>query len=368
MRLLPLLILLAGAVELLGAAPGAPFETGIAAATDGGAHLTNAYPVIVPISTGRLVLAYSVMPKDNPDGYIAARVSSDGGRTWSAEAKALDIQGKLDADPCLMWDGERVTVFSTTVPEKRTLIASSQMFAASSTDGLHWSEPREIKLPWAYSVGKRHMVVRLLDGSFAMPISWDLWAEQGTPARTEGEMDIASGVLKSKDGQEWRAFGALHIFERKVRPSSTGGVCEPALVQLRDGELYMLLRTGTNFLYESRSRDNGLTWSEPQRSALVSHNTPAALWRLREHPEEIVVIFNHSPVNRYPLSVALSSDGGKTWSAPRDVATSEGPQVSYPNIAQAEDGTIVAVWQAQRKEGGRDIKWARFTRDWVLGR
>jgi predicted neuraminidase len=347
-------------------AAAADFETGVAAASDGGAHLTNAYPVIVRIAGGKLVLAYSVTPKDDPDGYIAARVSADGGRTWSAPVKALDIPGKLDADPSLMWDGRQVTVFSTTVPARRTLIASSQMFAASSSDGAAWSQPREIVLPFTYSVGKRHMVVKLIDGSYAMPISWDLWAQRGRPARTEGEMDLESGVLKTKDGTDWRAFGALHIFERKVTPSSTGGVCEPALVELQNGELYMLLRTGTNFLYESRSRDNGVTWSPPQRSPMVSHNTPAALWRLEDHPDEIIAIWNHSPLYRYPLSVAISSDGGRTWSPPRDVATSDGPQVSYPNITQAADGTIVAVWQAQQKEGGRDIRWARLTREWVL--
>jgi BNR repeat-like domain len=347
---------------------GASFETGIVAASDGAAHWTNAYPVIVRIAGGRMVTAFSVLPKDNPDGYIAASTSDDGGKTWSPAVKALDIAGKLDADPSLLWDGRRVYVYSTTVPLKQTLIESSQMYVATSTAGDRWTEPQEIVLPFAYSVGKRHMVVPLLDGSYAMPISWDLWAQRGTPARTEGEMDLASGVLKSRNGMDWRVFGALHTNARKVTPSSTGGVCEPALVELRNGELYMLLRTGTNFLYESRSYDNGVTWTEPRPSPLVSHNTPAALWRLEDRPDEIAAIWNHSPLTRYPLSVAISADGGKTWSAPRDVAISDGPQVSYPNLTQATDGALLAVWQAQRKEGGRDIRWARFSREWVLGK
>jgi hypothetical protein len=351
-----------------GIGSGASLETGVVAASDGAAHWTNAYPVVVRIDGGRLVTAFSVMPKDDGDGYIAAASSDDNGKTWSRPVKALDVVGKLDADPSLLWDGHRVCVYSTTVPLKRTLIASSQMYVATSETGERWTEAKEIVLPFAYSVGKRHMVVHLLDGTFAMPISWDLWAQRGTPARTEGEMDLASGVLKSKDGMDWRAFGSLHITARKVTPSSTGGVCEPALVELRDGELYMLLRTGTNFLYESRSQDNGVTWNEPRRSTLLSHNTPAALWRLEDHPDEIAVIWNHSPLMRYPLSVAISGDGGKSWSAPRDVATSDGPQVSYPNLTQARDGVLVAVWQAQRKEGGRDIRWARFSREWVLGK
>jgi hypothetical protein len=57
-------------------------------------------------------------------------------------------------------------------------------------------------------------------------------------------------------------------------------------------------------------------------------------------------------LNRFPLSVALSSDGGHTWSSPR-ILSDPGLQVSYPGLTQANDG--------------RDIRWARFTREWVLG-
>jgi hypothetical protein len=99
---------------------------------------------------------------------------------------------------------------------------------------------------------------------------------------------------------------------------------------------------------------------------LTGHNTPTALWRLENSKNEIVAVWNNSPINRFPLCAAISSDGGRTWSAPRIIATTNGPQVSYPGLTQAKDGTIVAVWQAQRDDGGRDIRYARFTRDWVL--
>src|SRR5258708_22389027 len=102
-----------------------------------------------------------------------------------------------------------------------------------------------------------------------MAFSWDLWAQAGTPARTEGEMDLKSGILVSKDrGLTWAPRGALHIFERKVRPNGTGGVCEPALVELANGDLYMLFRTGTSWIYEARSRDLGPSWTRPSQSKL----------------------------------------------------------------------------------------------------
>jgi hypothetical protein len=66
--------------------------------------------------------------------------------------------------------------------------------------------------------------------------------------------------------------------------------------------------------------------------------------------------------------VAISADGGLHWSKPRDVATTNGLDVSYPSMTQAKDGAIVVVWQLELQEGVREeIHWARFSREWVLG-
>src|SRR6478752_3262158 len=92
------------------------FETGAVIASDGASHFTNAYPVVVRISNGRLVTAFSVTAKDNRDSYLAAALSDDGGKTWTPPAKILDIPGKVDADPSILWNGHQVFVYSTTVP------------------------------------------------------------------------------------------------------------------------------------------------------------------------------------------------------------------------------------------------------------
>jgi predicted neuraminidase len=156
------------------------------------------------------------------------------------------------------------------------------------------------------------------------------------------------------------------VFLEKVTPGSTNGLAEPSIVQLADSEIYMLLRSGSSHHYEARSRDGGVTWTRPAPSPLTGHNTPTALWRLENARNDIVAVWNNSPINRFPLCAALSSDGGRTWSVPRIIATSNGPQVSYPGLTQTKDGAIVAVWQAQRDDGGRDIRYARFTREWLL--
>jgi predicted neuraminidase len=344
------------------------FETGTLAASVPGRRV-NAYPVIARTAAGQLFTVWSVHGEGRgKTAVVVGAFSQDGGKTWGEPRTLIATPGKHDYDPNIVIDGKRILVYSTTTGDQRQGIDQSWIYMSMSEDeGKTWSQPVEIRMPYKYVVGKRHIGIKLQDGTLAMPFAWDLWAETDTPARTEGEMDLKSGVLLSKDGGlTWEPHGALHIFEPKVTPFSTGGVCEPALVELANGELYMLMRTGTAWLYEARSRDGGHTWTRPRPSKLAGHNTPMALWRLDQNPKEVIVIWNNSPRYRHPLSVAISADGGRSWSQPKNVAVSNGPQVSYPGITQARDGTFVAVWQQDLPGGGREIRWARFNRAWVL--
>jgi hypothetical protein len=229
---------------------------------------------------------------------------------------------KMDGDPNILVDGKRVLVFSTRVFVPNQINKSWTMMIRSEDDGQTWSKPTEIPIPRQYIAGKQHNGIKLRDGTYMFGIAWDKWPEMGLSARTEGEMDLTAGVMLSKDAVRWTLHGAVHTFVEKLTPGGTNGLCEPSLVELENGEVLMILRSGDTFHYESRSRDGGLTWSAPVRSSLPGHNTPTA----------------------------------KT----------EGLQVSYPGITQAADGTFVAVWQQALPDGGRDVRWARFTREWVL--
>ena len=266
---------------------GAGFETGVVKESDGKGFDVNSYPVIARTVGGKLLTVWTVRAKGDADTRIVGAVSADGGRTWGAPRTVIDIPRMDDADPNIVVDGPRIFVYSTTVAIGQPSIARSQVYASRSEDeGVTWTDPVEITFPFKYFVGKRHIGIKLLDGTLAMPFSWDLWAQKGIPARTEGEMNLASGVLLSKDGMHWTPYGQVHVWTEKVTPFSTNGVCEPALVELRNGELLMILRTGASFHYESRSRDGGLTWDAPRPSPLMGHNTPTALWHLEQHPEE----------------------------------------------------------------------------------
>jgi len=346
--------------------PAAALETGTVIRSDGAAFFRNTIPQVARLGDGRLLCVFGAYARDSADGRVMASFSSDGGRTWSAPRLLIDQPGMNDADPNILVDGSRVFVYATRVKIPNTIDKAWTIMVRSADNGATWSAPEEIFIPRQYTPGKQHNAIRLSDGTYAMGISWDLWAEQGMAARTEGEMVLASGLLKSRDGIKWTLHGNLTAFLEKQTPGATNGLAEPSIVELAPGEILMILRSGGSRHFESRSTDYGVTWSEPKPSALIGHNTPTALWRLEEAPGEIIAVWNNSPIHRHPLTAALSADGGRSFTRPKILANPIGLQASYPGLTQAADRTTVAVWQEALADGGRDIRWARFTREWLL--
>ena len=188
-----------------------------------------------------------VYPKATPSTTrIATAISSDGGRTWSPPKVLYEEkeQGSAVGDPNMLVDGNTVFVYWTRVYSPNT-IKKAWTWAVKSTDnGETWSQPQEIAIPRQYTPGKQHNAIKLADGTYAMGISWDHWPERGLNARTEGEMNLSSGLLLSKDGLNWNLYGDLHVFVEKVTPGSTNGLAEPSIVQLADGEILHALAVG----------------------------------------------------------------------------------------------------------------------------
>lgn len=344
------------------------FETGVISGPDDSVFALSAYPVIDRMKDGRLVCIFAVRTDaEHPKLKNAVSISDDNGKTWSVPQVIFDHEGKDDADPNLLVDGNRILAFSTTV-KRPNKIDSTDIYMRTSTDGKNWTDEVHIIKPHRYICGKIHQGHRLKDGTLIMGYSWDTWAEQHTPAATEGEMNLKSGVLRSTDGgKTWKPGKDLYADFKKTSPNATWGLGEPATVVLSDGRILAIMRSGATKAYQSWSNDGGLTWSTPAPGQLTEHNSPVALWKL-DHSKDIFVVWDNSPTGRTPLAAALSHDGGKTWTAPKILADTGGPQVSYPSAVQAADGTLIAVWQQDLGHGKREIRIARFNRAWLLGK
>jgi lysophospholipase L1-like esterase len=324
----------------------------------------NSYPVIAALPDGRLFLAWTTNGGQSSSTRIVGAFSTDGGRHWDKLETVIDTP-LGDGDPAVVLAPDEIQVYSTTVPGG-PLTYSETWKSTRKFNGSTWSPAVKMPAHHKYEVGKNHIGLTLSDGTLLMPYSWDVLLEETMPVAGEGSMKLKSGVLRSHDGGEtWTAGGDMFVeVPQKLSVRATGGVCEPAMVALPNDEIFALLRTSDSHHYQSRSHDGGQTWETPTPSPLSGHNSPSALWRLRDSGD-VLVVWDNSPLHRWPLAVALSKDGCKTWSKPRTLVNTPGYQSAYPSATQAADGTLIAAWFQILPNNTREIRIARFTREWL---
>ena len=155
-----------------------------------------------------------------------------------------------------------------------------------------------------------------------------------------------AAALRSEDG------GKTWTRSTEVALPKPVGAAEPSIAELSNGHLMMILRSRDGEMRACISTDKGKTWSEPAKLGVPAGNASSNLLGLNDG--RLLLTYSSSlPPERTELSLRLSSDDGKTWSAPQplaatDVATDAdafwSKQVSYPSAVALRDGTVVVVW------------------------
>ncbi|MEU6039843.1 exo-alpha-sialidase [Actinomadura sp. NPDC047616] len=282
-------------------------------------------PLLFPTPSGDLWLLYTAQHFGNQDtAEVRLRVSADGGVTWSPP---------------------------------RTL------FPSSDAGGVFIRQPVEV----------------LPSGRWLLPI----FRCPRTPgARWVGDHDTSAVMISDDEGGSWR--------ERPV-PSSTGLV-HMNVHRLPDGRLLALFRSRrADWIHSSCSLDEGETWSAPVPTELPNNNSSIQYVPLRDG--RLALVYNHSSAAdatdrrdslydeiddggdtaaqppgrafwgapRAPMTLAFSSDGGRTWPDRRDLEVGDGycltnnsrdglnRELSYPSIQQTPDGRLHIAYTHHRK-------------------
>lgn len=112
------------------------------------------------------------------------------------------------------------------------------------------------------------------------------------------------------------------------------GFWEPALVEHAPGRLLLMARTSVGWLYESRSQDNGTTWTDPVRSSVPNPIAPPVLTQvpgtntlLLLHNSRVAMGVERLGGNRTLLAWRSSQDAGRTWSQPHPILENKNGKV-----------------------------------------
>ncbi|HVJ83741.1 MAG TPA: sialidase family protein [Planctomycetia bacterium] len=145
-------------------------------------------------------------------------------------------------------------------------------------------------------------------------------------------------------GKTWSKHGPINV------PGHPRGIIQASVFSLGGDKLAFLARAGRQIgtLVRSESNDGGLTWTQAVKTPLPNPDAGADCTMLADG--RLCVIYNDSPRFRLPLRLALSSDGGKTFT-PSVILESEPPgEYSYPALVQASDGTLHATYTWRRQK------------------
>ncbi len=323
------------------------------AETDG--FHTFRIPALLATSEGAL-LAFAEGRRgsrsDTGDIDLVLKRSGDEGRTWSELEVLFDRGSNTIGNPCPVQDRSTGRIFLPLTYNPGN-VTEAQMIARevearrtvwltySDDDGRTWAPLKEItgdvsRPNWSWYATGPGVGIQTRSGRLIIPC--DHFAD--------GTTGSISHVFCSDDqGATWRLGG-----------ETPTGNNECQIVELHDGSLLLNMRnySGANRRSVARSNDGGDTWSDVSLDqALIE---PVCQASLIAHGGALY-FSNPASTKRERMTVRVSHDDGRTWSAGR--VLHEGP-AAYSCLAPLKDNHLGCLYERGAQGPYESIVFARF--------
>ncbi len=294
---------------------------------------------IVETAPGRLVAAWFGGTREGaPD--VGIWVARHDGTRWTAAIQVAD-GGQPDGTRHPTWNpvlfrppAGPLFLFYKVGPSPREWWG---MVRTSTDGGATWSEPQRLPAPLLGPIKNKPVI--LPDGTWLSASS-----TEGTPTGWRAHFEA------SRDqGRTWQFIGPID-----KGPASLEAI-QGSVLFLGGDRLLAILRTRNGVLAATRSPDGGRTWGPLEPSGLPNPNSGSDALTLRDG-RHLLVFNNSKPAAgrgsgpRYPLDVALSSDGER-WDVALTLESEPRPDgYAYPAVIQASDGLVhvTYTWNRQR--------------------
>lgn len=355
------------------------------AARDPGGYACFRIPAIVRTTDGTL-LAFAegrvLDCGDAGDIDVVLKRSTDGGRTWGPLQVVNDGGGDTHGNPAPVVDRAtgRVLLLETynagrtdgancAVPCART-----PHLQHSDDDGRTWSAPRDLGpeiLPpdwnsW-YATGPVHGI-QLTGGAHPGRLVVGVNAETWDGTRVSA--NHAALVVSDDGGEHWRT-GAIDTWPVAADGTFRQKPSELTLTERADGALLVSGReeNGTDLGHRTQalSRDGGDTFAAPFRALpdLYAPQVQGAVLRLGDR---ILLSVPADPDRRRTMTVRSSWDGGARWDSVDRGTVVTRDWSGYSDLVSVDDAAVGLLYEGGAADARDEIRFARFTEDWLAPR
>jgi len=321
-------------------------------------------PAIVLTKKGTL-LAFAEARKngrgDHGDIDLVVKRSSDMGKTWSDFILVHEDGGTKKitiGNPVPIVDrktGDVIVAFQRTNEDR---VATGTHISRSKDDGVTWSAPMEII-----------ELVQFEGMEYARPgPGHGIQLKHGKHA---GRMIVPCYSVSTEEYRAKHGFGGIYNFMAYSDDGGTtwthgkktsAGLGEPVAAELADGTIILTSRQYTDQRWRraiSYSKDGGETWSEAEfRADLPDCNCQGSILAVDKGPDTLLLHSNcpGPGEKRNRLTIRLSRDGGKSWSASWVL---EPGKAQYSDLVALPDGTVGCLFERGDKYRTA-ITFARF--------
>jgi len=317
----------------------------VAVAPVGPNNPRNSEAAIIPLKDGTLLLGwtefYAGNGADHGPARISGLISKDAGRTWSGKYTLVENDGGCNVMEVnfMRLKDDRIALFYC---QKNSEDKDCRVMMRTSADeGKTFADPKQLSPAGKYTGLTNGRCIRLKTGRILL----EAW-----------ENGDSYCCLSDDDGKTWHD-------SKRVKPAK-GDCWEPAAIELKDGRVMMMLRTGLGGQYKTISADGGETWSEPEATALEGTAAPVSLSRIPS-TGDILAVWNHNPGGsaRNPFTAAVSKDEGATWVNFKNIQDKAGDAWAYPAVTWLDNRALLTYFNYT---GGLSLWLESIPAEWFV--
>lgn len=281
----------------------------------------------ITLKDGRILFIYThytgTSGDDHANAYLSGRYSPDNGKTWSdSDVKIVEQEGKMNvmSVSLLRLKNGEIALFYL---RKNSVTDCIPFIRISKDEARTWSFPQPcITDREGYFVLNNNRVIQLHNGRLLLAVA----------------LHQSPGDIKASDaGRLWSYYsddnGRRWKSGKEISKPDSIITQEPGMIELKNGDILMFIRTKSGVQYISFSKDKGETWSTAEPSNIKSPCSPALIARI-PITGDLLMVWNDNGVTqkRTPLNIAVSKDEGKTWIKNKILENNPDGVYCYPAI------------------------------------